>query len=138
MLSEDELHHLALRELTGLVEGVAQRRALTLVAERIERDDLVPRPATELAGQPSGHVVMVAMLRAIEHAGRHGHAGTFAGAHLVALRAAQDLGVWGADQRIAMKRSRSQLEANPTELHQEPPEITEVLGPSMPAPKRRR
>lgn len=104
-----DLFRRAQEELFALNARVVRAEVRRLVAEEVKRRDLIPRPAE---WQPSGTEVMHAMLAAIRAGARTG-AGTYVGAHKLALDACRDLEVPGSELVATWRRSRSQVDEFP-------------------------
>lgn len=119
---EDDMLVAAVQEiavaLAPVIAQLATARARFIVADEIERRDLVVRETQE--GQPTANEVVVAILAELErHArgerrdGRRGESGrpTAAGAHDIARRVAVSMGVVGSFP--AVRRTRAQVDAAP-------------------------
>lgn len=111
----DDLLVAAVQEVAGalgpIVADLAEARARFLVADEIERRDLVPRQV--FGDQPSASELLVAILRRLEdHASRPRSTAT--GAHDIARRVGVSLGIVGAEVYPAFRRTRSQVDADPS------------------------
>lgn len=109
---DDDLLIEAVREVAAavgpIVAELAAARARFLVADEVEKRDLVVRSTQE--GQPTAHEAVSAILTALEkHA--TGPRPTATGAHDIARRMAVSMGVVGSFP--AVRRTRAQVDAAP-------------------------
>ena len=110
---DDDLLVVAVQEVAAavgpIVAELAAARARFVVAEEIERRDLVVRQSQE--GQPSASELLGGVLEALE---RHalGATSTATGAHDLARRVGVQMGVHGA-HRPALRRTRAEVDDDP-------------------------
>ena len=99
--------------LGPVVAELAAARARFVVAEEIERRDLVARESE--TDQPAAHEVVSAILERLErHATRPG--ATAVGAHDLVRRVARSMGVYGAGSAPALRRTRAEVDRDPNPL----------------------
>lgn len=113
--SEDDLLIDAVQEVAAalgpIVAELAEARARFIVAEEIERRGLVPR--SQFDDEVSPHELYVAILRRLADHAKKPRA-TAAGAHDVARRVGVSMGVSGSESYPALRRTRAQVDANPS------------------------
>lgn len=96
--------------LAPIVVEIASARARFILADEIERRDLVPRQS--FGDQPSANELLVAVLRELaRHASNPRSTAT--GAHDLARRVGVSMGVVGAKSHPAFRRTRAQVDADP-------------------------
>ena len=112
---DDDMLIVAVREIAAavgpIVAELASARARFLVADEIERRDLVPRE--NFGGQPTANELLAAVLQRLEEHAIRPRA-TATGAHDIARRVGVSMGIVGAEGHPALRRTREQVDRDPS------------------------